>query len=229
MHNHQDEKYTPPEDTGHWSFDNKKLSETFISHVNEQLPWYGMVTDGIRNIVTHYLPEEGSVIDIGCATGNTLLEIGSILKHRGAKYVGYEKSLPMAQLASRYIEGLRATIVNEDFCDTKIEAFDVAIANLTLMFMSYEKRTLVINDLLKAKRPGGVIITVDRMEQEFGNFGTCMNRLVFEQKIKNGATFDEVCKKDLSLAGVQRPLSEEEIPPEAISWFQFGPFVGWVF
>lgn len=39
---------------------------------------------------------------------------------------------------------------------------------------------------------------------------------------------DEIVAKELSLAGVQRPLRRTEIPERAVEIFRFGDFAGWI-
>lgn len=45
----------------------------------------------------------------------------------------------------------------------------------------------------------------------------------------SGATAEEILEKELSLGGVQRPISPHIIPVTAQRFFQFGEFVGWIY
>lgn len=47
-------------------------------------------------------------------------------------------------------------------------------------------------------------------------------------KIDNGANPEDVIKKELSLAGYQRPVDASTLPYNAKTFFQFGEFAGWV-
>ncbi len=43
-----------------------------------------------------------------------------------------------------------------------------------------------------------------------------------------GATPDDILRKELSLAGYQRPLHPLMLPTEARTFFQLGEFAGWI-
>ena len=53
-----------------WTFKSSDVAEGFDNHVREQLPWYDLVTDGLRQLARHYIPQNGLVYDIGASTGN---------------------------------------------------------------------------------------------------------------------------------------------------------------
>jgi tRNA (cmo5U34)-methyltransferase len=53
-----------------------------------------------------------------------------------------------------------------------------------------------------------------------------MRRLTLDWKLKNGATAEEIISKELSLSGVQRPMTKSELTGK--EFFRFGEFVGWV-
>jgi tRNA (cmo5U34)-methyltransferase len=54
-----------------------------------------------------------------------------------------------------------------------------------------------------------------------------MRRLTFDWKLRNGASPDQIITKELSLSGVQRPMTISELP-DAKEFFRFGEFVGWI-
>ena len=43
-----------------------------------------------------------------------------------------------------------------------------------------------------------------------------------------GVTPDEIVEKELSLSGVQRPITEAQLAGEFYNWFRFGDFAGWL-
>ena len=70
-----------------WTFETKEIAETFDSHVREQLPWYDMVTDAVRYIIRNYLPEHGTVVDIGASTGNLIDKILPLVTERNGDVI----------------------------------------------------------------------------------------------------------------------------------------------
>jgi tRNA (cmo5U34)-methyltransferase len=79
-----------------------------------------------------------------------------------------------------------------------------------------------------ALKIGGAIIVFDKAEPLGGYAGTILSRLTLAAKYEAGATPDEIIRKELSLAGVQRPLSRNELDGfDEI--FRFGDFAGWLY
>ena len=52
-------------------------------------------------------------------------------------------------------------------------------------------------------------------------------RLALAGKLSAGVEADEIIAKELSLGGIQRPI-DPEILGDAVEWFRFGDFAGWI-
>ena len=86
-----------------WTFETKEIADTFDSHVREQLPWYDMVTDAVVYIIRNYLPERGTVVDIGASTGNLIDKIIPLVRERNGSIHAIEKSREMVNvMVSKY-------------------------------------------------------------------------------------------------------------------------------
>ena len=53
-------------------------------------------------------------------------------------------------------------------------------------------------------------------------------RLTLAGKMAASCDPAEIIAKELSLCGVQRPLSPAELPHHAVEFFRFGEFAGWI-
>jgi len=203
-------------------FSGHMIGGNFNSHVREQLPFYEMLTNAVTMIVRNYLPENGLVYDIGASTGNITANIKDFAISRNAIVESIERSEEMAKTWNGY-----GVIHTTDAKDFDYQEFDVCICFLVLMFLSIEERAKLLTKLKSKLKKGGVIIIVDKLLVDGGYFGTVMRRLTLDWKLKNGATPEQIITKELSLSGVQRPMTENEF----IGWrefFKFGEFVGWV-
>ena len=69
---------------------------------------------------------------------------------------------------------------------------------------------------------------MDKVQMPPGYVGTAFSRLTLQQKLAVGATPDDILRKELSLAGYQRPLDPRMMPDTARTFFQVGEFVGWI-
>lgn len=206
-----------------WTFETPEIAKGFDNHVREQLPWYDLATLAVAHIVRHYIPDGGLVLDLGASTGNIGRAISRTLDHRGASLIAIEKSADMIALYDA-----PGKVECADLRDISFPAFDVAIGFLCLMFVPVADRGHVLDRLREQIRPGGAIVLFDRMESAEGYPATILWRLTLQGKVDAGVSGDEIIAKELSLAGVQRPLRRSEIPTDAVEVFRFGDFAGWL-
>jgi tRNA (cmo5U34)-methyltransferase len=207
-----------------WTFKSQHIANAFDVHVREQLPWYDLITTSITHFGRHYIPMNGHVYDIGASTGNIGNALKDILEHRQATFIAIEES---AEMAKRYSGP--GTLIQKDATQVDFEPFDFAVLFLVLMFIPIDRRQDFIKRLASLIKPGGCIIIVDKLNTESGYYGTVSRRLTMQWKLDNGASPDDILKKELSLAGYQRPLSKNDLMAvNAHQFFQFGEFAGWV-
>lgn len=206
-----------------WTFKNQEIAKNFDDHVREQLPWYTLATDAVAHVVRHYLPHNGVVYDIGASTGNIGRAIATTLEDRKAKLYAIEES---EQMLARY--QAPGNVISKRAQSVAYKPFDVAVLFLVLMFMSVDDRVKLLEKLRARLRRGGVIIVLDKQVAPSGYLGTVLRRLTMDWKLKNGATPEAIVEKELSLSGVQRPISSSILGEDAYCFFTFGEFGGWV-
>ena len=206
-----------------WTFKDAGVAEGFDRHVREQLPWYDLTTGVIAHIARHYIPEKGLVYDIGASTGNIGNAIAETLNARAARLIAIESS---AQMADLYAGPGEIMIV--DATEFKFEPCDFIVCFLVLMFINPSLRGGLIKRMIEALRPGGAMVVVDKCAPVTGYPSVVLQRLALAGKIAAGISAAEVVEKELSLGGVQRPLSSKELPSSAIEIFRFGDFAGWL-
>lgn len=210
-----------------WTFKDQHVADEFDFHVRQQLPWYDLATGLVAHIVRHYLPENGLLYDIGCSTGNLEVALGDILQSRGATLLPIDNSPEMTTL---YRGAAKVRVENAE--DVEYEDYDVAICFLVLMFLSPEGRQKLIDKLRQKVKRGGCLIIVDKTQMCSGYLSTVMHRATIAGKAASGTPNDEIVAKELSLAGVQRPLPHRYFDYRlagATEIFRFGEFAGWVY
>jgi tRNA (cmo5U34)-methyltransferase len=206
-----------------WTFKDAGVAEGFDRHVREQLPWYDLTTGIIAHIARHYIPENGLAYDIGASTGNIGNTIAETLNARAARLIAIESSAQMADLYAGPGE-----IIIVDATEFKFEPCDFIVCFLVLMFITPSLRGGLIERMIEALRPGGAMVVVDKCAPVAGYPSVVLQRLALAGKIAAGVSAAEVVEKELSLGGVQRPLSSKELPSSAIEIFRFGDFAGWL-
>lgn len=206
-----------------WTFESTAIANNFDSHVREQLPWYELATESVAFIIRHYLPFGGLIYDIGASTGNIEKSIAELLEQRQARFVPIEKSKEMSRAYDGSSECVTADAVSFSF-----EEFDIAVCFLSLMFMPVCGRRELISRLLRKARPGGAIVIVDKVSPPSGYSGQVLRRMTMHWKLRNGASADEIIAKELSLSGIQRPMTTGDVGNSAVEFFRLGEFAGWI-
>lgn len=216
-----DKPLMPP--PGQWTFENEEIAAAFDAHVREQLPWYDIATGIVAAVGRHFIPEGGYVIDVGASTGNVGRAISPTLEARKARLVALE---PSAEMAARYAgpgEIREVSATTFDYSDA-----DLIVCFLVLMFIPVADRAALLYRMKQSLRPGGALVVFDKVAPLAGDVGALSLRLTLAAKYEAGASAEEVIAKELSLAGVQRPLYPEEVA-DLTPIFRFGDFGGWIY
>ena len=219
-------KFSIPDD---WTFKSFDVASHFDQHVREQLPWYELVVDSIVTIARHYLGTCGIVYDIGCSTGNVTRAISNSVASRNPRFIGIDNSSYMGDFYPKEI----GEFVLADACDYQYAPFDVAVCYLCLQFIPLDKRRGLIAALTKNVKKSGAIIIIDKfiVTGQYCFVRDIFRRITLNFKRSSGASSDDIIQKELSICGVQRPVSLKLIKdasPLAFEFFRFGEFSGWV-
>ena len=207
-----------------WTFKNQEVAHGFDRHVREQLPWYDLTTGIVSHFARHYIPQNGLVYDIAASTGNIGRALSETLENRNARLIAIDNSPDMASIYAGPGE-----IVTADATDYPFESFDFAIAFLALMFFPVARRRDWVHSMSSKIKPGGAMLIFDKCAPGKGYASTVLSRLALAGKRAAGVPSDEIVEKELSLAGVQRPIDcMAIIPPGSTEIFRFGDFAGWL-
>jgi tRNA (cmo5U34)-methyltransferase len=206
-----------------WTFRSRAVARHFDRHVRMSLPWYDLATNAVAHFGRHYIPRSGVVYDIGASTGNIGSALRETLIQRQARFFAIEDS---QEMADRY-EGPPQLVV-ADAVPFDYQPFDFAVCFLVLMFLPVDTRASFLRRLQGLTKAGGALVIVDKVQMPPGYVGTAFSRLTLQQKLAVGATPDDILRKELSLAGYQRPVDPLMMPKAARPFFQVGEFVGWI-
>lgn len=210
---------------GDWTFKNRNVADNFDQHVREQLPWYDLATGIVAHVGRHYLPQRGLMYDIGASTGNITRCLEHELVSRECQAISIDSSESMC-------DNWRG-VGNFVVADARTHAykkFHFGVCFLTLMFLPVADQRDLLDKLVKNIAEGGALLIFDKTEAATGYIGTVMQRLTLAGKMAQGASYEDVVKKELSLAGVQRPINPNALLTRhgAVEIFRFGEFAGWL-
>lgn len=210
----------------HWNFRDKEVAENFDEHVKSQLPWYDMALDMLAHLITSYAKEHAVIYDFGASTGNLENKIDELIEKRMLHF----KPVDYSEEMKKKYKG-RTPLIVEDFRDINIESFDVAVCNLSLMFLHPIDRNRFLKKLSESMRDRfSTIIVVDKFISYNNSYlEQVMYKFTMKNKMKSTSA-DEILKKELSLSGVQFPIHISEL--EELFFcnqvFQVGNFRGYV-
>lgn len=137
-----------------WKFDSQ-VAETFVDHARQHIPNYDQVIDKSIETCKYMLPSHASIIDVGCATGETLRRLNA---------AGFTD-----------LHGVEASHAMLQHCDTTIaqyyhsdrfpsKKFDAVICNWTLHFI--EDKANYLMDMAAGVKPNGFMILSDKTSKD---------------------------------------------------------------
>ncbi len=206
-----------------WTFKSKNVAEGFDAHVREQLPWYDLATQAVVHIARHYIPRNGFIYDVGASTGNIGNALRSVIHERNAHLVSVEESMEM--VANCTAPGV---VTCADALTFPFNQFDLCVCFLSIMFFPVPERRKWIANMISKIKPGGAMVIVDKVVTPDGYAGTVLRRMAMDWKLRAGADPEQIIRKELSLAGCQRPMNPEVLGSDAVCFFQVGEFAGWI-
>jgi tRNA (cmo5U34)-methyltransferase len=216
------ERFEVPDE---WTFKSEHVAKHFDAHVREQLPWYEMATGIVAHVARQYLPLHGRAVDVGASTGNIGRALADTIRARGVDFIPIDSA---PQMEAVYLGPGELRIIDAVDFDFEDEPPDLVVAFLALMFVPVAERRNLVERIKRAIRPGGAFVVFDKMEPRPGYLGVVTYRLTLAAKHEQGATAEDVIAKELSLAGLQRPMCESELDG-FVEVFRFGDFTGWVY
>ena len=133
-----------------WKFD-AKVAETFVDHARQHIPNYDTVIDKSVDVCQHLLPTDASIIDVGCATGETLRRLSAA---GFTDLHGVDASSAMLQHCDNSI----AEYYHSDRLPNR--KFDAVICNWTLHFV--DDKVKYLQDIQQSLNPNGFLILSDK-------------------------------------------------------------------
>ena len=173
-----------------WIFD-RNIAENFDEIAKKNIPDYEQVISQCIQILSNLDTKNPRVIDVGCATGNTL----SRLYNAGfTRLVGVDSSKPMLDTVN-----LPAVeLVLSEYFPVHKGPYDAILANWTLHFIEDRKAYLV--KIAESLSANGVLLLTEKTQSS-----AIIQALYRDFKRANGLTEKEIQVKEQQLNGVLTP------------------------
>jgi tRNA (cmo5U34)-methyltransferase len=185
----------------------------FDDMLYRSVPFYGETQRMIAEIAAEFAVSGTNVYDLGCSTGATLRNLGSI--DQDVTFVGVDSSPEMLARAEQEFQQAKFdrpyVLRRQDLHQgLEIENASVVILCLTLQFVRPLHRERVMQTIFNGLIHQGCLILVEKVLAE----ETLMNRLFikfyYEMKRRNGYSDLEISQKREALENVLIPYRLEE-------------------
>lgn len=137
-----------------WEF-NSDVAEIFVDHARQHIQDYDKIIDMCVNIANKKFAKSDKIIDVGCATGHTLIKL---LENGFTNIVGVESSESMI---AKCPAGISQLIRSDSFPKDK---YDMVICNWTLHFI--KTKIQYLTDIFNGLEDGGMLILTDKTKND---------------------------------------------------------------
>jgi len=193
---------------------NDRVVEVFDDMLDRSIPFYKEVIVSTARLLAARLDQDDTIVDLGCATGSTLLELARLLPDQGLRFIGIDNSSPMldkarlkAELYSKQ-DSIRFELA--DITAMRHRGVGAFICNYTLQFIRPIRRDRFIRSLYDGLRPGGVVILSEKIILHDRRLNREYIDIYYQFKKSRGYSELEIAKKREALENVLIPFSLEE-------------------
>lgn len=194
---------------------NENTANSFNDMLKRSVPHYYEIQNMICEITKIFAQKNSNIYDLGCSTGNTLLNISKEIPEFPVTLIGTDNSEAMLKKAERRLEKIKypdkCKLLNKDLNNgVNFENASVIISNLTLQFIRPINRNRLISNIYKGLNKGGVFILVEKTIPENSTIRRIFIKLYHNFKLQNGYSKAEILKKREALENVLIPYLYDE-------------------
>ena len=167
-----------------WQFDHT-VALTFVEHARKHIPNYDIVIDKCITLCDKFLSKDSAIIDVGCATGETLKR----LNQQGfTNLTGVDSSQPMLD---------QCKVPARLICSHEFPSilFDAVLCNWTLHFI--RNKLDYLHEIYNHLTPDGMLVISDKT-----NLDPAMIDLYHKFKSNAGVSDNEILNKAASIKDI---------------------------
>lgn len=186
----------------------EKVAKVFDDMASRSVPQYHYQQKLVAKLACYYYQAGTAVYDLGCATGNTLLEMRkSGLKD--ARLIGVDASSAMLDRArKKKLEGVE--LVCSGIEEVEIQNASVVLMVYTLQFLPLHKRLDILKGINKGLVSGGCLVLCEKVKPETETTGEPLEKIYEEFKKENEYSALEIEQKKKALRDVLEPATMNE-------------------
>jgi tRNA (cmo5U34)-methyltransferase len=193
---------------------NERVAQVFDDMLDRSIPFYHEAILSIARIFRSTLKSGDTIVDLGCATGATLLQLSSLLEEKHLHYTGIDNSpamLDQARLkAELFSKQERLNFILGDIIDVDQPDTSAFILNYTLQFIRPLHRESFLKRVFSNLAPGGICILSEKTISHHPGLNRSYIEIYHQFKKERGYSELEIAKKREALENILIPCSLEE-------------------
>lgn len=190
---------------------NEKVARVFDDMLVRSVPFYGEVLKQQARMSLRHYRAGTRIYDLGCSHGNFGILISEVFKNTPFRMTGVDSSKPMIDKYRRRIADTMNNNPIDLVCgcmeDIKIKNASVVVVNLTLQFLSPDKRDEMIKAIYKGLIPGGILLLFEKTLHTDPMLAELEQDFYCQFKRENGYSDLEISQKRDALEKVLIPES----------------------
>jgi len=204
----KDEVFRETESVGDFNF-GEKVASVFDDMLDRSVPSYQEIQRMIAEMAADFAAEGTNVYDLGCSTGNTLLNLDVSVGKR-VKFIGVDYSEEMLKRCRQKLIERGFQHEHELLCadlnqGIRIENASMVLMVLTLQFVRPLYRDTLVKAILQGLNENGCLILVEKVLGEDSVFNRLFIKYYYDLKKRHGYSEMEIAKKRESLENVLVP------------------------
>lgn len=204
------EKYTKSSDFKFTS----KVAGVFDDMVNRSVPFYEEMQRMVAELAANHAAENSNVYDLGCSTGNTLIQMDATVQEK-VKFIGVDDSSAMLEKCEvklqeadfKHAYELQLADLNKQ---VQIKNASVVVLCLTLQFVRPINREKLIKQIYEGLEKDGVMIVVEKIIAEDSVFNRDFINYYYSMKRRHHYSELEIAQKREALENVLIPYKLSE-------------------
>ncbi len=210
-----------------------RVAQVFDDMLDRSVPHYDEVIRSISRILAGQVEKGERVVDLGCATGTTLLKLSKLLEEKELSFLGIDNSPAMLDKARLKAELFSRKKYLNFICDDVMQVDQPGTAafilNYTLQFIRPLHRESFLRKIYDNLRPGGICILSEKTISHHPRLNRRYIEIYHQFKKERGYSELEIAKKRESLENILIPCSPEENRSmlHAAGFIEVEPFFQW--
>ncbi len=188
----------------------ESVASVFDDMVSRSVPFYKQTQELIVLFLSKRLEQGAKVVDLGCSTATTLLELYRL--RPDLELVGLDSSPAMLQRATNRANGYGAklNLIEADILEYDYGKTDAVLLNYTLQFIRPIKRDDFVKKIFASLEYDGLFVFSEKLVYDDKKLDLEMINIYQEYKEAQGYSKFEIAQKRQALENVLIPYSENE-------------------